>query len=472
MVAKHYFSLAIGVSNVCRAVHAHLTGPRARRCADACIPVREDTLMSIWDNLSRCWDDFEALRHDAGNTVGGGLVRGEDVERFVSGWQVFIFECLNIIREALKQRVEAQTCSNSTNGRVTPSDRAVAVNLHAYAVRRCRLFLPRVINILKRHLAVPLSGFFAHDAGLIRDGCYFTGLLLAQSDLDGDMDVDLQCHDGTRWDMDVEDGVDVCLRALGEIRWVYANSHEREKALRVIWEARIHRDNERVHKHSRDFVGAHNSPSQYSGSQDCSPYVVDKAPLPRGSHARPLSLISAGGQVRPHLPPLSLTFNRGEGGPATAMTDDGAGSWATYSPPTTSGSMASTVATQRSSSPASPPPLSTLSAVKHTHGHAQAQAQAHVHNQLHDHTHTLLTPKTEESCYMDPFLFSADGATSPDLVRPALSTHTAAATWPSFPQHHGSVGTGAAGGFLDPRVIFPGDDGCPHFGSDCQGFYH
>lgn len=447
MFAKHYLSLTLSVSKVTRAVYANLTGPRALQSAEEAVPVREDEMMNIWDNLARSWDDFEALRREAGGTVDGSLIRGEDIERFVSGWQVFIFECLNVIRETLKHRMDVQTSPSSNNGRVTPSDRAVAVNLHAYAARRCRLFLPRVIDILKRHLAFSSSGFFALDTGLIRDGCFFAGMLLAQSDLEGDAGIDIKCNDGTRWDNDVEEGVDVCLRALGEISWVYASSYERMKTLRAQWEARIHRDNERLHKESRDFLSRQNSPSQYASSQDHSPYMVDKTPLPHPDPSlilpRPLSLLAAGGQVRPHLPPLSMSFPRCEGGPDTALTDDGNCSWSAYTPPTTS----STVATQRSISPTSPPP--SIRALKPPH----------------------VPVKTEEICYampdLDPFSFSIDSAANASI----------GASWTSYPQH-ASQATGH--GYLDPRVIYSGsdvlgranEDGCPHFGSDCQAYYH
>ncbi|KIK24949.1 hypothetical protein PISMIDRAFT_23012 [Pisolithus microcarpus 441] len=257
MLVKQYFSLALSVSGVCRAIHTHLTGPRALQCAEAGISVAHEAMMNIWDSLTHCWEDFEAFRHDAGSTIGGGLIRGEDVERIVSGWQVFIFECLNVIRDALKHRVELQ--------------------------------------------------------------------------------------------------------------------------------------------------------------------------------------------VRPHLPPLSMSFPRVESGPDTALTDDGAGSWSAYTPPTTSGSATSTIATQRSSSPASPPP--TLSSAKHP-------------------------LKTEDTSYgvpeLDQFSFSVDGAaTGPNLIGPGLgSPHT----W-AYPHHQ----------HLDPTMIYSGtdavlgrigEDGCPHFGSDCQAFYH
>ncbi|KAF9228637.1 hypothetical protein BS17DRAFT_772276 [Gyrodon lividus] len=459
LLTTQYFTLALAVSGVCRAIHAVLTGPRARRHAEAGIPMREEALMDIWDNLERCWDDFEALRRGAGGvgTIGGGFIRGEDVERFVSGWQVFIFECLNVIREALKQRMVTQSPTHPSppgSGRTTPSDQTVAVNLYAYAIRRCHDVLPRVIDILKRHLAVTSSGFFAHDAGLVRDGCFFAGLLLAQSDLDGDSETDAENRATARWDADVEEGVEVCLRALGEIRWVYANSQEREKTLRALWDARIERDHRR-----RQGQGSQLSFRSEQSSSDNSPYMSDKAPLPRSaasnSHPRSLSLVSAGGQARPHLPPLSVSFSRVDSGPDTAATDDGSSSWSTYTPPTTSGSMTSTVATHRSLSPASPSQHPTIKSMQPT-------------------------IKSEDAFYggvqeMDPFSFSVDGAANPQhLVGPGLGSQ-----WQSYGQHHHHHGN--VNGYLDPSVIFTSsdtvlgrisDDGCPHFGSDCQAYYH
>lgn len=447
LLSSHYFSLALAVSGVCRMVHSVLTGPRARRRTDAGVAIREDSLVEIWDGLERCWEDFEALRRGAGGigTVGGGLVRGEDVERFVSGWQVFIFECLNIIREALRQRIVTQTKgSPDSNGHSPPADRALCRML-TQATRRCRLFLPRVIAILKRHLAVSSSGFFAHDAGLIRDGCYYAALLLAQSDVDQDADSDLKGDDGLAWDADAEDGVDVCLRALGEIGWIYANSQEREKSVRVAWEARVIRDDERRRERNRqrDYIEDQRAQAYHSGqrSQDRSPYTINKPSLPprgQGATPRSLSLVSAAGQTRPHLPPLSLAFSPVESSPNTAITDDGSGSWATYTPPTTSGSMTSNATTNRSVSPPDSP--HTLSSLKH----------------LPPIQHSL---KSENDSFyngvgdLDPFSFSVDGATGPGVVGGAHA-------WSSQYQHQ--VGPGS--GYLDPSVIFTG--------GDCQTFYH
>ncbi|KAG1749013.1 uncharacterized protein EDB91DRAFT_1112007 [Suillus paluster] len=450
LLAAHYFSLALAVSAVCRSVHAVLTGPRARRRTDAGVAIREDSLVEIWDGLEQCWEDFESLRRGAGGigTVGGGLVRGEDVERFVSGWQVFIFECLNVIREALNQRIVTHKRGSPDSNGNSPAERALC-RLHAQATRRCRIVLPRVIAILKRHLAVPSSGFFAHDAGLIRDGCFFAALLLAQGDIDQDADSDLKGEDGLAWDVDAEDGVDVCLRALGEIGWIFANSHEREKTVRLVWDARVDRDDERRRERNRqrDYLEDHRAQAYHSGqrSQDRSPYMINKPSLPtstrgQGPTPRSLSLVSAAGQTRPHLPPLSLAFSPVESAPNTAVTDDGSGSWTTYTPPTTSGSMTSNATTNRSVSPPDSGSPHTLTSLKHL---------PPIQNSLKTENDSFYNGVTD----LDPFSFSVDGTTGPGVVG---SAHA----WSTQYQHQ--VGPGS--GYLDPSVIFTG--------ADCQTFYH
>jgi len=155
------------------------------------------------------------------------------------------------------------------------------------------------------------------------------------------------------WDADWEEGVMACLQALGEVRWVHSRSQEQEKTLKVEWEARIERDTSRRR--------VQRSPSSFPIKQSPghSPCLNDDTPLPCSvastSRPRTLSLIAAGGQVRPHLPPLSISFPPDDSGPDTALTDDGSGSWEPYTPPSTSGSMTGTAVTHHSLSPISSP---------------------------------------------------------------------------------------------------------------------
>lgn len=315
-----------------------MTSRHARQRLESGAAINEKAVTEIWDELERCWGDFETLRRNpvGVGAAGGDLIRGEDVERFVSGWQVFIFGCLNIIREALV---------NLPKNNHPISDQAVWASLRISALQRCRKYLPQVIEMVQRHLKVP-SSFFAYDTGLIRDGCFFAGLLLAQSDrLDGE-------RVGMEWNTDWEEGVAACLQALGEVRWVCVNSRGegQEETLKAEWEARIEREtSQRQTQRSPSALTIKQSPGH-------SPCLDDDTPLPCSpstSQLRTLSLVAAGGQVRPLLPPLSVSFPHDDSGPDTTLTDC-SGGWEPYTPPSTSGSLTGTLVTHRSLSPVSP----------------------------------------------------------------------------------------------------------------------
>ncbi|KAG6379104.1 hypothetical protein JVT61DRAFT_11540 [Boletus reticuloceps] len=418
LVTTQYFSLALAVSKACRAIHSTLTGPRARRQTDA---IRGESVTAIWDALERCWDNFETLRRNASGVgaAGGDLIRGEDVERFVSGWQIFIFGCLNTIREALR---------NLT--RDNHSNHAVAAALYLSAIGRCHKFLPRVIQMLQRHLKVP-SSFFAYDTGLIRDGCFFAGLLLAQSDKLGAELGAIGCN------IDWEEGVAACLQALGEARWACYRSQAQEKTLKAEWEARLERDGRRQGQQSPRPFPIKQSPGH-------SPCLNDNIPLPctapSTSNPQTLSLVAAGGQVRPYLPPLSVSFPHDDSGPDTVLTDDGSGGWEPYTPPSTSGSLTGTVVTHRSLSPS--PHQSIMGPM---HG-----VMKHKGSMFGDDSDT------------DHFSFAVER--TPDS-QSSVGSGTQA-RWTPF-----------GGDYLDPRIILAAsdvvgcDDGFPPFGSNRQSFF-
>jgi len=59
----------------------------------------------IWRDLDRCWKEFESekrapMEHD-------NIARRLERDLFTSGWQIFIFECHNVIREGLKHFVSS-----------------------------------------------------------------------------------------------------------------------------------------------------------------------------------------------------------------------------------------------------------------------------------------------------------------------------------------------------------------------------
>ncbi|KAI9064319.1 hypothetical protein FKP32DRAFT_1649754 [Trametes sanguinea] len=278
--AFRFATIPIRIASLCRDVHAALTGPKARQRDE----LDENKLQEAWDTLEHCWGELDSLRQ-LGTC---GIVQPEDVERFIDGWQIFLFESHNVIREALKQRLVTLPVQETTfvaeSGRSRKSD--TIVRLHTKANTKCHAVVRNVVAILRRNLGTP---FFQYDAALVRDGCFFAGFLLAG-------------ENGTRED------VEICLRALSEMRWAFSKNDERERTVRLVWDGRV--SNSRGQS-SRSFSSspgdeAIRGPGTYEGS-----YV-------RRALLRPTS-----------VPPLSLSATTmGPGydnssAPNTACTADG-----------------------------------------------------------------------------------------------------------------------------------------------------
>ncbi|KAH9997486.1 hypothetical protein BJV77DRAFT_941252 [Russula vinacea] len=200
-----YAMVPLELATACRKVHSALTGPKARQQNE----IEEQSLHEVWDTLEKSWKDFDNLR-----MLGtSGNVHEEDVDRYIHGWQIFIFECLNVIREALKHGHLSIALPNSSP-RSAQLD--AATRLLKIADARCHEVVRRVVAIIRQHLGTP---FFEYDASLVRDGCFFAGFLLAG---EGGSDEDVQ----------------TCLQALREMRWAFSKGEEREKTVRMIWESR------------------------------------------------------------------------------------------------------------------------------------------------------------------------------------------------------------------------------------------
>ncbi|KAH9998171.1 hypothetical protein BJV74DRAFT_825872 [Russula compacta] len=209
-----YAMVPLELASACRKVHSALTGPKARQQNE----IEEKSLHEVWDALEKSWKDFDNLR-----MLGtSGNVHEEDVDRYIHGWQIFIFECLNVIREALKQRtVVHPTCDRSLNIALPNSSPRsaqldAATRLLKIADARCHEVVRRVVAIIRQHLGTP---FFEYDASLVRDGCFFAGFLLAG---EGGSDEDVQ----------------TCLQALRQMRWAFSKGEEREKTIWMVWESR------------------------------------------------------------------------------------------------------------------------------------------------------------------------------------------------------------------------------------------
>ncbi|CUA75867.1 Protein Ycf2 (chloroplast) [Lotus japonicus] [Rhizoctonia solani] len=211
----------IRLSSACRQIHAALTGPKAKRKED----VNERGLKDAWEALSRSWEEFEGLRH-----VGPvGIIQTEDTERFVNGWQIFIFECHNIIRESLKQRMIEHRRTRDAAFIVDPDVShepllAKLTRLHAIAEGKCQDVAGQIVTLIRRHLG---SSFFQYDASLVRDGCFYAGLCLAR-------------------DSGTEEDIRTCVQALEEMRWAFSKSEERIATLKWAWENRQVDEEERL----------------------------------------------------------------------------------------------------------------------------------------------------------------------------------------------------------------------------------
>ncbi|KAI0781054.1 hypothetical protein BD413DRAFT_464064 [Trametes elegans] len=208
--AFRFATVPIRIASVCREVHAALTGPKARQCDD----LDEQRLEEAWDTLERCWRELDGLRQ-----LGiSGTIQPEDVERFIDGWQIFLFESHNVIREALKQRLvslpaqDAAYMAESSRSRKADT----ILRLHMKANAKCHTVVRHVVSIFRKNLGTP---FFQFDAALVRDGCFYAGFLLAS-------------ESGTQED------VEICLRALSEMRWAFAKADERERTVQLVWESR------------------------------------------------------------------------------------------------------------------------------------------------------------------------------------------------------------------------------------------
>ncbi|KLO05903.1 hypothetical protein SCHPADRAFT_910706 [Schizopora paradoxa] len=281
-VAYRYSRTPAKLSRICRTVHALLTGMNARQMQE----IDENSLRGAWDALAQSWDELDALRR-----VGtAGILQQEDVERFVHGWQILIFECYNVIREALKQRIVSSSPDNTPtilpDGRVTRQSSRLgqAMKLHAIADSKCRDVARLVVSLIQRHIGSG-SMLFELDASLVRDGVFYAGVLLAG-------------ETGT------EEEVKTCLHALREMRWAFSKSEEREQTIKMVWETRS------MGGVSSASVSPYQSQQSHSGTNS-------------GSNTPPQH------RMRQQPPPLSIVAHTGalgelpDSGPNTAATEDG-----------------------------------------------------------------------------------------------------------------------------------------------------
>ncbi|KIY43640.1 hypothetical protein FISHEDRAFT_62691 [Fistulina hepatica ATCC 64428] len=362
IATSHLFAIPLRLGTVCRRLYHALTCTAAMKRAESGDGVDAEAMRDVWEGLDRCWDDFEALKRS------GSLSSEEnifDVHRFVGSWQIFIFECHNIIRESLKQFA---TCSLQASP-VSPATHVSPAQLHDIATRKCLDLLPNVLGIIKMHVSpgdnrLQGTGLFTWDAGLVRDGCFFAGVLVASvkdrviefahesphgsglfKQEEAEPSLFPQSHE-------IEEGVVLCLAALSEMQWTLSKSEEREETIRLIWESR----KAGIQQHQATVgVPAHHNPDlgelEYPacGVAQFSDVSFGSKVLESPGGAR---LVSVGPPHRPQPPPLILPHSQhGTGGlpsaPNTAISHDGssAAGWPSYSPPGTATSGTNTAST-------------------------------------------------------------------------------------------------------------------------------
>lgn len=207
----------------------------------------------------------------------------------------------NVIREALKQRLVACTSGSDSvylsNGTISRSHRLPqVVQLHSIAEAKCHEIARLIVGIIRPHLG---TDFFRFDASLVRDGCFFAGVLLAGS-------------------TGSEQEVNTCLQALRDMRWAFSKSEEREHTLKMVWEQRVATESQRrVEAELR-----RSDPPQQDSSSSAS--------ISPSSFVTP-SLTPPHHRMRQPPPPLSIVHASAAhgSGPSTAATEDGG--WGTIS---------------------------------------------------------------------------------------------------------------------------------------------
>ncbi|WVW83759.1 hypothetical protein I302_105780 [Kwoniella bestiolae CBS 10118] len=219
-LSSRFATAPINLALACRKINKALTGPAAKRRT----AVNGDLVKQAWEALERCWEDFDQLKYEASSS-GPSFAQGDEVIRFADGWKIFLFEAQNVIRNNLEDRIsklaQAQTTafiteSNPSTPEAMHNDLVNAQHLLDISKSKCEVQTRQIMEIVRRHVG---TRFFEWDASLVRDGTYYTAMLLARS---GGSDEDIQ----------------ICIRALNELRWAHAKAWERSIDLRKEWQER------------------------------------------------------------------------------------------------------------------------------------------------------------------------------------------------------------------------------------------
>ncbi|KAK8864304.1 hypothetical protein IAR55_001551 [Kwoniella newhampshirensis] len=216
--SSKFATAPINLALACRKINKALTGPAARRRTT----VNPDLVKQAWEALEKCWEEFEDVKNEG---PVGPYTQGDEITRFADGWKIFLFEAQNVIRSNLEDRISRLSAAQ-TSAHITDSTSSSPGSMHGdlltvqhlleIAKGKCEVQTRQIMAIVRRQVG---SRFFEWDAGLVRDGTYYTAMLLAR---EGGSDEDIVS----------------CVRALNELRWSLAKSWERSSELRREWQAR------------------------------------------------------------------------------------------------------------------------------------------------------------------------------------------------------------------------------------------
>ncbi|WVQ99298.1 hypothetical protein IAU59_006430 [Kwoniella sp. CBS 9459] len=218
-ISSQFATAPINLALACRKINKALTGPAAKRRTG----VNADLVKEAWEALERCWEDFDQLKYTAGS--GPSYAQGDEVIRFADGWKIFLFEAQNVIRTNLEDRL-AKLSAAQTSAFITDSNPSTPEAMHNDLVgvqhlldiarSKCEVKTRQIMEIVRHHVG---TRFFEWDASLVRDGTFYTAMLLARA---GGSDEDIQ----------------ICIQALNELRWAHAKAWERSADLRREWQER------------------------------------------------------------------------------------------------------------------------------------------------------------------------------------------------------------------------------------------
>ncbi|KAF4615533.1 hypothetical protein D9613_002920 [Agrocybe pediades] len=458
-------SVCLDISNICRKMHVVLTGLKAARRAEQQGLIDGNGMRDVWQGLDRSWQELEAIKK---STVDDS--RRAEIELFACGWQIFIYDCHNVIREALRlvdstpdapgmydtsaSRPSSHS-SNSSHSSPFLSPRQLLLG----ANRRCIVLLPRVIRILRSYTSSNHPGaldLFRWDAGLVRDGCFFAACMAAS--LNGNyIDGEDEKRDSIDMHMTVEDGFSICASVLASMRWCNSKSEEREDAVSLMWEdrkTRRYQDNQGIQQ-----LSLYDRHTDYPSSTSSNLHLnnLSLSPSPNLGYV-PVPAESRRCTVdRPMPRPLDLFLTsqrRVESAPNTACSTDGHGSsgWPSYTPPGTATSVATGSTGTEYSRHGSPIFANQLSFPPATKG------------------------PVDEMFYqeLDQFTYNPPQLTGPGTMRespPMVSNYAHHQESPSLQVHHLSSQTYMVPPAFNSSMITPELQACPQFNDNCGSTY-